>query len=416
MKRFKRFTSAMLALLLAVTLLPATPVFAYSTNDHYITYSSTQSSWTASTDMVNWSSDEWTTTWVNWLTKTGVRNPSFSQRVEATYDSVVSYADYNYALLNNRVEYNGQWVYIENIPTDDLAYYVPQYTFSELLDQVAQYVGGNANKPQWTCGDYSRFMVGLLRAQGIPAYMEVGYQSYAGRYHMRVAIADTANKRIYYSDPTFGATSGNSSKWTWLTWTEYTDDYSQAYMSSERLPSKRPADNPPSPNRPNPQPPIVRPNYPAKTAISIPAANRYDDVVVPIRKNGRLVANVPMRVVWYDNAWWFTARDACMVLDGTTKEVNVRWSSDKNTLLFERGSYQSNGTEVNWDYGSYISIDKKSQAYLLPPAFFCDEQTNIRVISIGGTTYVRPIDIAKMMNFDGSVSKETELGGSFDFR
>ncbi|MFV0485091.1 MAG: hypothetical protein ACK5MU_02600 [Candidatus Saccharimonadales bacterium] len=410
MKKASRIMSAILALVLVLALVPTT-AFAASSDDYYITYSKVSSSWLAKSEMVDWSTDSWTRDWTDYLTDTGRSNPTFSQIVEAAYNSTVEYARYSTTLLDSYVTYDGKSVQIKNIPNADLAYYVPQYTFSELLDQVSDYSNNGGSRPRWTCGDYARFMVGLLRSQGIPAYIEIGYQSSTGRYHSRVAVVDESNKRIYYSDPTYGITSNNTSKWMWLTWSEYSSDYSQSYISTEKLPSKQP----PAVN-PDPKPPVVRPEYPSAYAISVPADCRYDDVIVPITKNGVLIASVPMRVIWYDGAWWFTARDACMVLKDTTRSVKVSWDSTKNTLVFNRGNYVSNGTEVNWTNGTRISIDKTSQAYMLPPAFFGNEQTNIRVISIGGTTYVRPIDIAKMMDFDGSVAVENELGGNFKFK
>lgn len=411
MKKAYRIMSAILALICIVALMP-TAASAASSDDYYITYNSLSSDWLAKTEMVDWSTDSWTDDWCDYLTDTGSRRRSFSNLVEAAYNSTVEYARYNSDLLDSYVPYGGSArIRVKDIPNADLAYYVPQYTFSELLDQVVDYINNGGSRPRWTCGDYSRFMTGLLRSQGIPAYIETGYQSSTGRYHTRVAVVDEDNRRIYYSDPTFGVTSGNKSKWMWLTWSEYSSDYSQSYVSPEKLPSKQP----PAVN-PNPKPPIVRPEYPTSYAISIPSDSRHDNVVVPISKNGKRIASVPMRVIWYDNAWWFTARDACMVLKDTTRSVKLTWDSTKNTLVFSRGNYVSNGSEVNWTHGTSIAIDRTSQAYMLPPAFFGSEQTNIRVISIGGTTYVRPIDIAKMMNFDGSVSVETELGGNFKFQ
>jgi len=439
MKRTRFFPSA-IALVLTVVMvaLLVTPAYAAIDNNAYTFYaSSIQSEWKASTEMVDWSSDRWTAQWVEWLCKTGYSNPTFAQKVEATYDAVVNSMRYNQAKLDEYIWYKGAWTRIGDVDNDDLGDYIEQFTFSEILAQVAKYSAGNGSRPLGLCGDISRFMVGLLRAQGIPAYIERGRVWMDGRYryHDRVVVIDEKTYTGYYSDPTFGLTSGDVAKWRWLIKSEYdTSSYGQSHIASEKLPNKKPtwdSNGPPPAENPVPQPPIIRPDYPDAYKITVLQENRWGDrdIVVPIRKNGTLIGNIPMRVLYYDGSYWFTVRDACAVLANTTRAVNVSWSAYRNTVVFERGEYKWDGSEVNWGYGrnSYgsviwtgvyqgISIDKTSQAYMMPNAWFGSQQTNIRVINIGGTNYVRPIDVAKMMNFDGSVSYETELGGTFKFR
>lgn len=399
MKKTSRILSALFAFIIMATFLP-THASAASSEDYYATYNNLSSDWSANSEMVDWASVD--TRWTDYLTDTGTNSRTFSAIVEASYNSTVAYAKYNTELVNS----------IKNVPNEDLGYYVPQYTFSEMVGQVSRHINDGGNSPRWTCGDYCRFMVGLLRSQGIPAYIEFGSQGSTGRFHTRVAAVDTASGKIYYSDPTYGSSSGQENKWMWLTKSEYNYDYTQSYISSERMPTKRPSTD----NSSGGTAPVVqRPNYPVAYAISIPADCRYDDVVVPITRNGALVGNIPMRVVWYDESWWFTARDVGMIMNGTTRSVNLSWDSKKDTLVFNRGAYKTNGSETNWQ-GEVLAIDKTSQAYMRPPAFFGSEQTNIRVISIGGTTFVRLGDIARMMNFDGTVVKETQSRASIKIK
>ena len=394
--------SAILVLIIMATCLPVN-ASASSSGDYYATtYSNLSSDWSRSSEMVNWKSVD--SRWTDYLTDGSDR--SFSGIVESAYGSTVAYAKYNTELVNS----------IKNVPNADLGYYVPQYTFSEMLDQVSKYINDGGNAPRWTCGDYCRFMVGLLRSQGIPAYIEFGSQGSTGRYHTRVAIVDTSTGRIYYSDPTYGVSSGDKSKWMWLTKSEYDYDYTQGYISTEVMPTKRPATDSSSAKPATPPVEVSRPSYPEAYKINIPADCRYDDVVVPVTRNGELIGNIPMRVVWYDESWWFTVTDVGAIMSGATRSVSFVWDSNKNTLVFNRGSYPREKWGKNWTDKTPIAIDKSSQAYMCPPAFFGSEQTNIRVISIGGTSYVRLGDIAKMMNFDGTVTNETQSRASIKIK
>jgi hypothetical protein len=437
-RMFSMTLSAVLALVMLVGMIPNV-AYAAGSNDYSVRINSVQPEWLDSTEMVDWSTtDRWANSWIDWLINTGVRNPTWAQRVEVAYKAATDHAHYNTALLDSWVTHNGQRVQVRNLPNDALAQHVPQYTFSEMLAQVAAFAGGDGTRPLWTCGDFSRFMVGLLRYQGIPAYIEIGNTN--RELHARVAVIDSSRNLIFYSDPSFGASSRDIAKWRWLTRAEYDESgYRQSHISSERLPSRPPSGGnnqgpggtPPPPVNPNPQPPITRPEYQQPVRINIPAANRWggSEVIVPIRQNGTLIGNIPMRVLWYDNSYWFTARDACAVLAQTTRSVWVRYDDRLGTIVFNRGDYEFDRDDTNWGYGRNssgqrvwtgrfvgIDIDKNAQAWQIPNAWFGNEQTNIRVINIGGTVYVRPVDIARLMNFDGSVAYENELGASFRFR
>ena len=442
--RTNRILSAVLVLVLMMSMMVTPAAFAaIDSNAHYLTLSQSQSEWLESTEMVDWNNgDAWQKQWMSWLlSEAGLPSgtTSFTQKSEAAYAVAVRYAQYNTTLMDSYVDYNGRRTQVKNITGADLADYVPQYTFSEMISQVALYASGTTStRPLWTCGDFARLMTGLLRYQGVPAYIEIGSIPSNSRYHARVALVDTTNRRIYYSDPTYGRSSTNTDKWRWLTRSEYDDDYRQSYISNEKLPSRSPNTPNPNPNppsrppaeNPNNPPPIVRPDRPDPVRISVPSESRWGgrDVIVPVTRNGTLIGNIPMRVIKYDGVYWFAVRDVCAVLTETTRSVNVRWDAGKGTVVFERGDYRWNGSELNWGYGRNnsgqvvwtgrydgIAISKTAQAYLLPNAWFGTDQTNIRVISLDGDTYVRPTDIARMMNFDGSNTYEHELGANFRF-
>ncbi|MFV0485092.1 MAG: hypothetical protein ACK5MU_02605 [Candidatus Saccharimonadales bacterium] len=381
---FRRIMSALLLLALSITAFPTT-AFAASSDSHYTTYTNLEHAWQNSTDMVDVSFRDWEREWVEWMCDTGKSNPSFSEIVSATYDATVAYAEFNYDAYSKKVTYNGRSTRVEDLPKSEILAYLPQYTFSECLDQVIDYVNDSyrgRSQPEWTESDYARFMVGLLRAQNIPAYIIVGTQGTLDRYTYRVAVVDSANNRIYYSDPARGIMTGNTSKWRWLTKSEYDSDfkYSHVYNENIAVGETLPEDR----------------NY-TTTSVNIPANQRFEGIQVPVRKDGRTIY-VYMRVVMYNGDAYFWIRDVAKMFDGTSGEI---WVDYDGTLLFGKGDYVANGVEVNWADGRSIPIDTLSQAYLLSHAYCEGERTKMNVLQIGSDLYVRPDDVTGALGIRG---------------
>ncbi|MDR3298049.1 MAG: hypothetical protein LBT19_01585 [Candidatus Nomurabacteria bacterium] len=382
--KISRILSVALALILVTTLAPST-VFASNSNYYTTTYRNLDHAWQNSTDMVDVSFDDWEKNWAEWLCDTSKRNPSFTDIVSATYDATVSYAEFNHGVYDKKVTYNNRTVQIKNLPKGETLSYLPQYTFSECLYQVTYYVGDNyrgRSQPEWTESDYARFMVGLLRAQDIPAYIIVGTQGSLDRYTYRVAVIDSANQRIYYCDPARGAMSGNISKWRWLTLDEYNDDFKYSHIYNENIANGEIL-------------PVDR--VYTTTAVNIPANKRFEGINVPIRKGGR-TTNVYMRVVMYNGDAYFWIRDVAKMLKGTSGEI---WVDHDGTLLFGKGNYEPNGTEINWADGKSIPIDTLSQAYVLSHAYYGGERIKMSIVQIGNDLYVRPDDITGALGING---------------
>ena len=380
----RRIVSFLLLLTLMISALPTT-AFAADSDSYYTTFKNLEHAWQNSTDMVDASFSDWEREWVEWLCDTGKRNPSFSEIVTATYNATVEYAKFNYDAYSKKVTYNGRSTRVEDLPKKEMLGYLPQYTFSECLDQVVDYVNSdyrNRKQPAWTESDYARFMVGLLRAQNVPAYIIVGTQGTLDRYTYRVAVVDSANNRIYYCDPARGVMKNNVSKWRWLSKEEYNSDfkYSHVYNENIAVGATLPEDR----------------DY-TTTSVNIPADKRYQDIKVPIRRGGN-TKHVYMRVVIYGGDVYFWVRDVAKMLDGTSGEI---WVDYDGTLLFGKGDYVASGAEVNWADGKSIPIDGISQAYLLSHAYCENERVKMNIIQIGSDMFVRPDDITDALGIKG---------------
>lgn len=384
-KVFSRITSTFLLIVLAATtFFPATAFAAEDNGRYYTTYRTLKHEWQNATDMVDVSFDaEWMDDWIDWFQNTS-RNPSFRETVEAAYDTTVGYAAFNYNAYTKYVTYNNRDRRVENVPKEEMAAYLPQYTYSQLFQQVIDYVNDsyrNRSRPEWTEADYARFMVGMLRFQDVPAYIEVGTSRSYGRYNYRVAAVDTANNRIYYCDPARGILSGNTSKWMWLSESEYSDDWKYSHVYYEGNQSVNTVDNPDF----------------TTTSIDIPQKYRFEGLEIPIKKGGR-TSYVPMRMIAYDGETYFWVRDIAKILEDTDGEI---WVSYNRTLQFGTGDYNPSGTEVNWLEGKSITIDKTSPAYLLSHAYFNGKRVKMDVIILGDTLYAKPNDITDEIGIKG---------------
>ena len=383
--RFSRIMSVLLLLTLVLASMPTTAFASNNDSKYYTTFRNLDHAWQNSTDMVDVSFRDWEKEWVEWMCSTD-RHSTFSEIVEGAYNATVEYAEFNYDAYSKKVNYDGRTKRVENLPKKEMYKYLPQYTFSECLNQVIKYVDNDYRsryQPEWTEADYARFMVGLLRAQNVPAYIIVGTQG--DRYTYRVAMVDSHNNRVYYSDPARGVTTGNTSKWRWLSNSEYDDDFKYSHVYNENVTSGNdlPEDR----------------DY-TSTAVSIPENKRFGgtDIKIPVKKDGN-TQNIYMRVVFYDGDAYFWVRDVAKMLEHTTGEF---WVEYDGTLLFGLGDYVANGTEVNWGRDrKSIPIDKLSQAYVLSHAYCDGTRIRMNVIQIGSDLYVRPDDITSALGVRG---------------
>ncbi len=339
-------------------------------------------SWLASSKMVNWKSADWSE-WVTWLLKNeDAYYGTDLQKARALYDATIKYGNWDDDYLDRDVWYNGKWTSLRDVPAKKVETYVPQYTFTQCMEQLADAVLYDGTLPSWRCGDYARFLTGLLRAADIPAYIEVGYQKSLDHYHYRVVMIDKAKMQKYWLDPCMADETGDYDDYFKMTETLYANDYVYKWTDDEKASS------------------VVLAAAGSKSTgsaggdtntttttqkITIAKNKRYNNGEFDLSFviDGKTISN-DMAVVSYDGKLWFPARDLAHILRKyTVRPLSLNWSKTYDTLSF--GDTERNRNEaITWT----STVNKTAQAYLVPKAWYGGYQTEVRVIVIDGLAFV----------------------------
>ena len=174
----------------------------------------TQTEWLASSPMIDYDDPE-LVSWVeHYVEESGAQTPEDIDRV--LYDLATQHAIYNTEVVNGQVEYKGEIIPFIDLPNNDMGYYVDKKPYSQCLRELIDYLEHDGPQPTWLCGDFARFYVGLLRTMGFSAYVEitrtwdlVAEDWTSSNYHARIAVIYPGTQTMYFSDPTFGSSSGS---------------------------------------------------------------------------------------------------------------------------------------------------------------------------------------------------------------
>jgi hypothetical protein len=219
MKKIRVFVSVLIMLIILATPVLSAAALTAEAEPRVTRWHAAPSEWLASTQMIDWRNYEVIVRVDRWLKEAGAETDDEKSR--ALYDIVLK-AGYNSDVFQQEVEWEGELIRLALLPATAQAFFLEEKSFMTCFREMIAYLDEGGPRPLWFCGDYSRFHVGLLRAAGISAAVSVGRTS-GGVLHARVMEARLMSEGnaswalIYYSDPTFGSTTGLSDKFFHMT-------------------------------------------------------------------------------------------------------------------------------------------------------------------------------------------------------
>lgn len=402
MKKMSKLLGSLL-LALALVINVATPALAASAAKA-TKVASIPASWTDASEMVE-SDNVWAKSWAEyWIEQVGAKTDE--EKAKALFLAATASMDYDYDTVYRNVNYNGKTMMVKEVPNGDLGYFIEQKSYLKCAQEASAYYSGEIAKPKGLCGDYARYMVGMCRAVGLPAYVEIGKMS-DGTYHARVVVIFPSTMTAYYCDPCWASSAKDTMKYFMMSAATYNDNYTQGSISSERRPVKVPEIY-------NTNTGTVTQEVSKLIPVVVSKENRWSGsqcAPVTFLINGA-TKEVYMNTFYFNGYWWLSATDVCQILGHTPRNVNVEWMQDEGSVMFTRGDYRTRGAESNWTNGVKPEINKTAQAYKTF-AYFDGELTDIEIILISGQSFVRLDQVAEKMDFTGSTSTHDSSGAYF---